>query len=53
MNVNAPDYKEHQKEFFNQKHFLKKNSLSFIRENYTLSIGLYVKLMRSYLFILK
>ena len=37
MNFNAPNYKEHQKEYFNQKLFLKNISLSFIYENYTLS----------------
>ena len=54
MNFNAPNYKEHQKEYFNQKLFSKKNiSLFFIYENYTLSIDFYVKLMRSYLFIIR
>ena len=54
MNFNAPNYKEHQKEYFNQKLFFKKNiSLFFICEKYTLSIDFYVKFMRSYLSILK
>ena len=53
MNFNAPNYKEHQKEYFDQKLFSKKyNSLFFICENYTLSTGFNVKLMRSYLSIL-
>ena len=54
MDFNALYYKEHQKEYFNQKFFSKKNiSLFFIYENYTLSIDFYVKLMRSYLFIIR
>ena len=39
MNFNAPNYKEHKKEYLNQKLFSKKkNSFFFIYENYTLSI---------------
>ena len=41
---NASNYKEHQKEYFNQKIFFfkKKISLFFIYENYTMSIDFYV-----------
>ena len=56
MNFNATHYKEHQKEYFNHKLFSKKIFLDFfihVYENYTLSIDFYVKLMRSYLSILK
>ena len=55
MNFNAPNYKEHQEEYFNQKLFKKNISLFFIYENCTLSIDLdfYIKLMRSYLFIIR
>ena len=47
MYLNAENYSEHHKEFFNQK-LLKKIyiSLFFICENYTLSIDFYVKLIR-------
>ena len=39
MNFNAPNYKEHLKEYFNQKVFFKKNiAVFFIYEKYTLSI---------------
>ena len=56
MYLNAENYSEHHKEFFNQKLFKKiyiSLSLFFICENYTLSIDFYVKLIRSYISILK
>ena len=53
MNFNAPNYKEHQKNVLTKSFFFKNISLFFIYENYTLSIDFYVKLMRSYLSILK
>ena len=44
MNFNVPNYKEHLKEYFNQKFFFKKDiSVFFIYEKYTLSIDFYVK----------
>ena len=53
MNFNARNYKEHHKEYFNQKFFSKIISLFVICENYTLSIDFYVKLMSPYLSTLK
>ena len=44
MNFNTLNYKEHLKEYFNQKFFFKKDiSVIFIYEKYTLSIDFYVK----------
>ena len=53
--LNAPYYKEHQKEYFNHKLLKKRNiSLFCIYENNNfLSIDFYVKLIRSYLSFLK
>ena len=54
MNFNAPNYKEHLKEYFKQKFLFKKNiSVFFIYEKYTLSIDFYVNQMTSYLSLLK
>ena len=43
MNFNAPNYKEHLKEYFNQTFFQKRYFCIFIYEKYTLSIDFYVK----------
>ena len=43
MNFNAPNYKEHRKEYQPIAFFQKKYFFFFINENYTLSIDFYVK----------
>ena len=43
MNFNAPNYKVHLKEYFNQKFLSKKIFLYFLYEKNTLSIDFYVK----------
>ena len=44
MNLNAPNYKEHIKEYILTKFFFKKDiSVFFKYEKYTLSIDFYVK----------
>ena len=50
MNFNAPNCKEHLKEYLTKFFFKKDIPVFFIYEKYTLSIDFYVKKMTSYLF---